>query len=103
MNRNNEKHFNRRLNIQVCELLQVLTEEAIKRCFEKKICVKKFIFSKVAGLQAYGWQCTQRLWETLYVSIYCCHTKKLNNTLIVAFLQKSFARYSFRIRKQECT
>ena len=35
MNNKNEKHFSRRLNIQVCELLQVLTEAAIKRCFEK--------------------------------------------------------------------
>ena len=33
MNNNNEKHFSRRLNIQVCELLQVLTEAAIERCF----------------------------------------------------------------------
>ena len=36
MKSKNEKHFARRLNIQVCELLQVLTEAAIKRCFENK-------------------------------------------------------------------
>ena len=35
MNSTNEEHFSRRLNIQVCELLQVLTEAAIKGCFEK--------------------------------------------------------------------
>ena len=35
MNSKNEKHFSRRLNIQVCELLKVLTETVIKRCFEK--------------------------------------------------------------------
>ena len=35
MNSKSEKHFYRRLNIQVCELLQVLTEAAIERCFEK--------------------------------------------------------------------
>ena len=35
MNSNNEKHFSWRLNIQVCELLQVLTEANIKSCFEK--------------------------------------------------------------------
>ena len=34
MNSKNEKHFSRRLNIEVCEL-QVLTETAIKKCFEK--------------------------------------------------------------------
>ena len=33
--RKNEKHFSRRLNIQVRELLQVLTEANIKRYFEK--------------------------------------------------------------------
>ena len=31
----NEKHFSRRLNIQVYKLLQVLTEADIKGCFEK--------------------------------------------------------------------
>ena len=35
MNNKNEKHFSRRLNIQVCELLQVLTEATIKKHFEK--------------------------------------------------------------------
>ena len=35
MNSKNEKHFSRRLNTQVCELLQVLTEAEVKRCFEK--------------------------------------------------------------------
>ena len=35
MNSKNEKHFSRRLNIQVCELLQVLPEADTKRCFEK--------------------------------------------------------------------
>ena len=35
MNNKKEKHFSRRLNIQVDELLQVLTEADIKRCFEK--------------------------------------------------------------------
>ena len=37
MNSNNEKHFCRRLNIQVCELLEVLTEAAIERYFEKQM------------------------------------------------------------------
>ena len=36
MNSKNEKHFSRRLNKHVCELLQVITEAVIKRCFEKK-------------------------------------------------------------------
>ena len=31
MNSENEKHFHRRFNIHVCELLQVLKEAAIKR------------------------------------------------------------------------
>ena len=35
MNSKNEKHFSRRLNMQVRELLQVLTEAAIKSWFEK--------------------------------------------------------------------
>ena len=35
MNSENEKHFSRRLNIQVCKLLQVLTEAAIQRWFGK--------------------------------------------------------------------
>ena len=35
MDSKNEKRFYRRLNIKVCELLQVLTEAAIERCFEK--------------------------------------------------------------------
>ena len=30
MNSKNEKHFYRRLNIQVCELLQVLTDQSLK-------------------------------------------------------------------------
>ena len=34
MNSKNEKHFYRRLNMQVCELLQLLIEAAIKRYFE---------------------------------------------------------------------
>ena len=34
-NEQNEKHFSRRLNTQVRELLQVLTEADIKNCFEK--------------------------------------------------------------------
>ena len=37
MSSKNEKHFYRRLNIQVCELLQVLTEATIDWCFEKKV------------------------------------------------------------------
>ena len=35
MKSKNEKHFSWRFNKQVCELSQVLTEAAIKRCFEK--------------------------------------------------------------------
>ena len=35
MNSKNEKHFFRRLNIQMYELLQVLPEAAIERCFKK--------------------------------------------------------------------
>ena len=35
MNSKNEKHFSCGFNIQVCELLQVLTEANSKRCFEK--------------------------------------------------------------------
>ena len=35
MNSKNEKDFSRGLNIKGYELLQVLTEAAIKRCFEK--------------------------------------------------------------------
>ena len=35
MNSKNEKHFSRRFNIQVGELLQVLTGTSNKRCFEK--------------------------------------------------------------------
>ena len=35
MNSKNENHFSRGLNIQVCELLQVLTEKAIEKWFEK--------------------------------------------------------------------
>ena len=35
MNSKNEKQFYRRLNVQVSELSQVLTEAAIERCFEK--------------------------------------------------------------------
>ena len=34
MNSKNEKHFSGRLNIQMCELLQVLTEADIQICFE---------------------------------------------------------------------
>ena len=37
MNNKNEKHFSRRFNIQVCELLQILIEAAIERCLEKQI------------------------------------------------------------------
>ena len=40
MNSKNEKHFSRRLKIQVYELLQVLTETAIERCFEKYVLLK---------------------------------------------------------------
>ena len=39
MNSKNGKHFSRRLNIQVCELLQVLTEAG---CFER--CFEKYVF-----------------------------------------------------------
>ena len=35
MNSKNEKHFSRRLNMQVCELLQVLTEADIKESLKK--------------------------------------------------------------------
>ena len=35
INGKNKKHFSGRFSIQVCELLQVLTEAAIERCFEK--------------------------------------------------------------------
>ena len=35
MESKNEKHFYRRLDVQMCELLQVLTEAAIESCFEK--------------------------------------------------------------------
>ena len=40
MSSKNEKHFYRRLNVQVCELLQVLTEAAIKSCFGKQVFLK---------------------------------------------------------------
>ena len=33
MNGKNERHFSGKLIMQLCELLQVLTEAAIKRCF----------------------------------------------------------------------
>ena len=63
--------------MSIQELLQVLKEAAIETSFGKqmflefentinsnlnlaknpwKICVKKFIFSEVSGLQAYSWQ-----------------------------------------------
>ena len=35
MNVNNEKHFSRRSNVRVFELLQILTDAAIKSYFEK--------------------------------------------------------------------
>ena len=35
MDSKNEKHFYRRLNIKVCELLQVITEAVIEKRFEK--------------------------------------------------------------------
>ena len=35
MNSNNKKHFYRRSNLQMCELLQVLKETTIEMCFEK--------------------------------------------------------------------
>ena len=35
MKSKNEKHFSRRLNKEVCELLQVLTEATITKCFEE--------------------------------------------------------------------
>ena len=41
MNSKNEQYFCRRLNIQLCELLQVLTEAAIERCFEFKLNLAK--------------------------------------------------------------
>ena len=34
-NEQNEKYFSRRLNMQLCELLQVLIEANIKKLFEK--------------------------------------------------------------------
>ena len=37
MNNKNEKHFSGRLNIQLCELLQVFAEAAIRSCFEKQV------------------------------------------------------------------
>ena len=37
MNSKNENNFYRRLNIQVCELLQVQTEATIERCSEKQV------------------------------------------------------------------
>ena len=40
MSSKNEKHFYRRVNVQVCELLQVLTEAAIKSCFGKQVFLK---------------------------------------------------------------
>ena len=40
MSSKNEKHFYRRLNIQVCGLLQVLAEAAIKICFGKQVFLK---------------------------------------------------------------
>ena len=55
MSSKNEKHFYRRLNIQVCELLQVPREAAIGRCFEKKAFMGKHL-GKAAGLQAQRWQ-----------------------------------------------
>ena len=36
MNSHNEKHLSRRLNLQVCELLQVLTEAAIKSALKNE-------------------------------------------------------------------
>ena len=36
MNSKNEKHFYRRLNIQVCELLQVLTDQSLKDDLKNK-------------------------------------------------------------------
>ena len=36
MNSKNEKHFSRRLNIQVCEFLYLLTVAPIEICFEKQ-------------------------------------------------------------------
>ena len=40
MNRKNKKHFSKRLNIQVCELLQVLPEANIKGYFEKYVLLE---------------------------------------------------------------
>ena len=40
MNSKNEKPFYRRLDLLVCELLQVLTEATIKRWFEKQVFVE---------------------------------------------------------------
>ena len=61
MKSKNEKHFSRKLNIQVCELLKRLTEATIERCFEKKVFLKKVIFSKVDSLRAYSWQLYQQI------------------------------------------
>ena len=36
MNNKNEKHFSTRLNMQMCELLQVLTKANNKKGFENK-------------------------------------------------------------------
>ena len=36
MNSKNEKHLSRRLNKQVCELLQILTEATIKKALRNK-------------------------------------------------------------------
>ena len=35
MNRTNEKHFDWGLDLQVCDLLQVLTEAVFKKWYEK--------------------------------------------------------------------
>ena len=45
MNSKNEKHFSRGLNIQVSELLQVLTEAAIERCFKKYVFLEFWIIT----------------------------------------------------------
>ena len=49
MNSKNENHFYRRLDIQVCELLQVLTKAVIERCLKNVLGIlehNKLIFLK---------------------------------------------------------
>ena len=46
MNSKNENKLYRRLNIQVCELLPVLTEAAIERAYSKMLVPKLFFWIK---------------------------------------------------------